>query len=265
MIVDLIKENFSKLLEVEAIVLAGSRTINTEDEFSDYDFYIYTNEEISISKREEIIAKFSDNTQINNTFWETEDISFLKDGKTGVELIYRSYEWIEDIIKASAEENKASMGYTTCFWSNLQSSKILFDRTGRLTKLQEKYNIAYPQELKENIVKQNLPLLRERFCAYSHQIKKAVKRLDYISINHRFAGFLESYFDIIFAINEILHLGEKKLAKLLKEKAKKLPNNMEGDINTILASIISKPEIISEKIEEMVDNLELLLKEENLI
>jgi hypothetical protein len=38
-------------------------------------------------------------------------------------------------------------------WHNLITSKVVIDKTTRLTALQEKYRIPYPKKLKENITK----------------------------------------------------------------------------------------------------------------
>ncbi|MDQ0201964.1 hypothetical protein J2S10_005175 [Neobacillus ginsengisoli] len=73
--------------------------------------------------------------------------------------------------------------------------------------------------------------------AYYFQIEKALKRNDYVSVNHRVAALLASYFDILFAKNEIPHPGEKQLVKILKEKATKLPFNMEENLYDLLDSI----------------------------
>lgn len=61
-----IVNEFSKLQEVEAILLAGSHTIGTQDENSDYDLYIYSNKEIPVIKRKEITRRFCDYMEINN-------------------------------------------------------------------------------------------------------------------------------------------------------------------------------------------------------
>ena len=54
-----IAKQFIKLEQVEAVLLAGSRTANTTDRHSDYDFYIYTSEDIDPSVREGIAAGYA--------------------------------------------------------------------------------------------------------------------------------------------------------------------------------------------------------------
>ena len=72
------------------------------------------------------------------------------------------------------------------------------------------------------------------FASYYDQIEKAVKRKDYTSINHRISAFLASYFDIIFAKNELLHPGEKRLTEYAKANCKILPDDFEKNINLLL-------------------------------
>lgn len=64
-ILNAIVNEFSKLQEVEAILLAGSHTIDTQDENSDYDLYIYLNKEVPVIKRKEIMKGFCDYVEIN--------------------------------------------------------------------------------------------------------------------------------------------------------------------------------------------------------
>lgn len=255
--------NFKKINEIEAILLAGSAINKTEDSLSDYDFYIYTTCEIPLIKRQEAMNDFVEYMEYENEFWETEDDGRLKNGRE-IEFIYRSYKWIKEAIESKLIKHYADVGYTTCFWANLLSSKILFDRNGRLTKLKQSIDVKYPQELKLNIIRKNYPLLRDQIPAYYFQIKKAVARQDLISINHRTAAFLASYFDILFAINEIPHPGEKKIIKILKENAFLLPENFESNIKKLLKLAGEADEKILSQLDEIVSELDRILISANL-
>ena len=78
-------------------------------------------------------------------------------------------------------------------------------------------------------------LLKDKpFASYYEQIEKGVKRGDIVSINHRIAAFLASYFDIIFALNETFHPGEKRLIQYAKENLRILPQDFEVNIEKLL-------------------------------
>jgi hypothetical protein len=55
-----------------------------------------------------------------------------------------------------------------------------------------------------------------QFC-YLKQITTSIVRHDPVSLNHRIAAWLASYFDILFAINCRLHPGEKRLLTYAEE------------------------------------------------
>lgn len=66
-------DEFAKLKDVEGILLAGSRAVKADDNFSDYDVYIYVNKDIEVSVRKEITDKYCEYMELDNRFWETED------------------------------------------------------------------------------------------------------------------------------------------------------------------------------------------------
>jgi predicted nucleotidyltransferase len=252
--------DFSKIEQVDGIVLAGSHATKTNDKDSDYDIYIYISKEIPIEKRKVITDKYCSYMELNNTFWETEDDGFLKEDSIPVEIIYRNLDWIDGLLNKTLIKCEADIGYTTCFWANFINSIILYDKNGDLNKLQEKYKIKYPDKLKQNIIKKNYPLLKLKMPSYYYQIEEALKRDDFISINHRVAALLASYFDIIFAINEMAHPGEKKIFKIIKDNNFRVPVDMEKNINTILKYATSKDSKILLEIDSLIDNLDTLLK-----
>jgi len=262
-VIDLVYE-FSKLEEVNGILLAGSHATKTNDKDSDYDIYIYTYKEIALKKRKEITDKFFRYMELDNTFWEREDDGVLLESNIEVEIIYRDLDWIDNSLKRTLLEFKADTGYTTCFWSNLINSIILYDKNDELNKLQQKYRISYPKELKENIIKKNYPLLKKQMPAYYNQIEKALKRNDFISVNHRIAAFLASYFDIIFAINEMSHPGEKKLLKIIRDNNLKIPKEMYENIENILKLTATSSLDILLEIDDLVNNLDRLLVSEGI-
>lgn len=256
-------EEFSKIEEVEGILLAGSHAVKTNDKDSDYDVYIYVSSEISVEKRKAITDRYCLYMELDNTFWEREDDGILNDG-IPVEIIYRDLSWIEGMLNRTLDKFQADIGYTTCFWSNFINSIILYDKNQKLIELQQRYDIQYPKELKANIIKKNYPLLMLQMPAYYHQIEKALKRQDLVSVNHRTAAFFASYFDIIFAINEVKHPGEKKQIKIIKDWCNKIPKGMEHGVNSILKAAADGDESILNEIKLLVKRLNDLLKKEGL-
>jgi predicted nucleotidyltransferase len=256
--------DFCKLEEVEGVLLAGSQATKTNDSDSDYDIYIYTSKEIQLEKRKIITHKYFSYMELNNTFWETEDDGYLKESNIPVEIIYRDLVWIDDSLNRTTVKCIAEVGYTTCFWASFVNSIILYDKDGELNKLQNKYKVSYPYKLKQNIVKKNYPLLKLQMPSYYYQIEKALKREDFISVNHRVAAFLASYFDILFAVNETLHPGEKKILKILQDNKFRLPRDMEINVNNILKYVALNDSTILLEIDALIGNLDTLLKNEGL-
>ena len=153
------------------------------------------------------------------------------------------------------EKHRAGNGYTTCFWHNLKNSKVLYDPHKEFYKIQERFEVPFPKELKENIILKNLRLLTGNLPSYDKQILKAFNRGDFISVNHRMAAFIESYFDIIFAVNELTHPGEKRMISYAKEHAKILPKDFEENMNVLLNSMGSTLENVENNLKNIIDNL----------
>ncbi len=227
-------EEFKKIEDVKAIALAGSRTAKSNDETSDYDIYIYSDKEIDIQKRTEIAKQFSDKYEINNCFFGPGDEWIMKDSGIEIDLMYRSREWMQNSIENTWVKHYPCVGYSTCFVFNLKNSEIIFDPDGWYKNIQTKVSGEYPEQLAKNIINNNLPLLKNKITAsFYEQVKKGLKREDYVSLNHRIAAFLASYFDILFAVNKVLHPGEKRLVQYTKLHCTIIPENFEEDINNI--------------------------------
>ena len=245
---------FTKLPEITAIVLGGSRSGNNYDRSSDYDLYIYCGNIPNKDVRKLILDKYCSYIELENQFWEVEDNCTLSDG-IDIDIIYRNINDFENNIENVVEKHQASNGYTTCFWHNLNNSKILYDPYKEFYRIKERFSVPFPKELKENIILNNFRLLTGTLPSYDKQILKALNRGDLVSVNHRISAFIESYFDIIFAVNELTHPGEKRMIDYAKEHAKILPKDFEENMNVLLNSMGSTLENVENNLKNIIDNL----------
>ena len=252
-------EDLKKIPEIEAISLGGSRATGNNDDKSDYDIYLYCNGPISENIRRNILSKYSKYMEIGNSFWELEDNGTFIDG-IDYDILYRNLDDFINGIENVVIKHNSSNGYTTCMWHNLLTCKIVYDKTGRLTNAKNIYNIPYPKELKESIINRNIRLIHNNLPSYNLQIEKALNRNDIISISHRSAAFFESYFDIIFAVNELTHPGEKRLVNLCLKTCKVLPNNFSENIKLYFNYLYQDYDKAKEILNEIINELECILK-----
>lgn len=250
-----VARRFAPLPQVEAVALAGSRTSQFLDKSSDVDLYVYVTDDVSLDVRAEIAAGAL-RAEIGNATWESGDEWI--DAETGVALdvMYRHVQWIEEQLDRVLLRHEASVGYSTCFWYNVLHSQPLFDRTEWFAELQRRAARPYPGDLKRAIIAKNYPLLRSKQSSYLHQIDLAVKRNDPVSVNHRVAALLASYFDVLFAVNELPHPGEKRLLQHAGRCAR-LPAAAERQVRAVIAAIGDGD--VVKRINELIDRLEDLL------
>lgn len=252
---------FARLEQVEAIALSGSQTGRVPDDASDIDLYVYTRGDIPLSIRQAFVEQAGGASQasLGLTFWGSGDEWF--DSRSGIEvdIVYFDADWMAGQINRVAELHQASLGYSTCFLHTVRQSTVFHDPNGWLHGLQVQCQQAYPEELRENIMALNYPVLRTVIPSYYNQIAKAVKRQDLVSINHRLAALFASYFDLLFAFNQVLHPGEKRLIDLALTGCKKLPEEMAPDIRAVLAaSAVGDPSLLSH-LTRLLDRLDGLL------
>ena len=249
-------EHYKKLKEVDAIGLGGSSTAKTADNKSDYDIYIYGKSEPPVEERRKIAEQYAGRMEIDNHYFETGDTFTLKETGRPIDIMYRNPDFIEGNIKWVWEGCNASLGYTTCFIDNIQKTEVLYDKTGWLDNMKKRVDTPYPEKLAENIIKKNFAYLKDAMFSYRDQIASAVERNDFVSINHRCAAFLASYFDVIFAKNRILNPGEKKLVPFALKNCKLLPDGFENDVKTLSIGDILKRLPAADR---MVENLRKIL------
>ena len=248
----------SRLPQVEAIALGGSRAGAHFDEKSDYDIYLYCTAPVPEEVRREIIGPLSAYVEYGNQFWELEDNGTFLDG-IDFDILYRDLDGFTQGVANVAENFQASNGYTTCMWHNLETCKIIYDEKGRLAAAKARFHVPYPAQLKQNIISRNRKLLSGTLPAYDGQIRKAASRGDQVSICHRTAAFMESYFDILWALNEKTHPGEKRLVSLCREYCPCLPADFEENLSTLYAHLFTEPEKIPADLTRIVSELDKIL------
>jgi predicted nucleotidyltransferase len=259
-----VAEQFASLPQVEAVALSGSRTSEFADSRSDIDLYVYVTDNVPLDLRAKIAAG-SPRAEIGNATWEPGDEWIDAETGTSVDVMYRHVRWMEEQLDRMLVQHEASVGYSTCFWYNLLHSRALFDRSGWFAGLQQRTGRPYPQGLRQAIIAKNYPLLRHNQSSYLHQIELAAERNDPVSVNHRVAALLASYFDVLFALNELPHPGEKRLIQHAKASCSKLPHDMEQQVAELVGCVGKADGGIVARVRSLLDGLdELLVREKAL-
>jgi len=256
---------FAALPQVEAVALGGSRGkgAGSTDPASDIDLYVYTHSEIPLAERRAIIERSggASRADLDMTYWGSGDEWINAPSGIEVDSMYFETAWMEEQIAHVVEKHRASLGYTTCFWYTVRNSIIYADPQGWFAALQQRCQIEYPEALRQNIVAFNYPVLRSIIPAFGNQIEKAVKRGDLVSINHRTAALLASYFDILFAVNRQLHPGEKRLVEFARKNCPVLPANMEKDLASILLLTAADIADLPTRLGRLLDHLDQMLEQ----
>jgi hypothetical protein len=252
---------------IEAVALGGSVAVGRGDRDSDLDLYVYAHAEPALARREEVARRFAARPRIGDAPFEPGDE--WVDTATGrrVDVTYRTPAWIEAWLDAVLVEHRASVGYSTCFWWNVRRSASLFDRAGWFARLQARAAVEYPDGLRRAVVVKNQPMLRSAQSSFLQQIELALVRGDQVSVLHRTAGLLASYFDVLFALNREPHPGEKRLIVWAEELCPLRPAGMAEDVRAVMVASAGAGGVgrLVGRAHRLVDGLDELLAGEGLL
>jgi hypothetical protein len=255
---------FATLPQAEAVALGGSHIAGIADPASDIDLYVYTRADIPLIERQKIVDRSggASRASLGLTFWGPGDE--WVDAATGMEvdIVYFDVQWMESQIDRVVREHRASLGYSTCFWFTVLHSQAFHDPRAWFQALQRQSRQDYPEALRRNIIGLNHAVLRNVIPSYANQLAKAAKRRDWVSVTHRLSALLASYFDVIFALNRVLHPGEKRLIDQALARCKLLPVNMASDIETVIRSAASADQGCVPQVTTLLDRLDQLLEQE---
>lgn len=221
---------------VVAVALGGSTAGGVADLRSDVDLYVYAPEPPPLAPRIALARAYDPAPEIDNRAFGPGDE--WSDPATGlaVDLMYWSPAWIEAQLARVLDEHLASVGYSTCFWRTVRDSVPLSDPTGWFAVLQASVRRPYPEPLRRAIIALNRPLLRGARSSFLRQIESAIARDDAVSVHHRTAAFLASFFDILFALNRIPHPGEKRLLAIAAAECRILPPDLPALVGAVIAA-----------------------------
>lgn len=256
--------HFAVLPQVEAVALGGSLSSGASDSGSDIDLYVYTRAEIVRAEREAIIARAGGALQSNldANYWGPGDLWVDAPSGILIDCMYFEASWMKEQFERVLIHHQPGLGYSTCFWRTIRQSRMLYDARGWFQELQKQSQQAYPEQLRQNIIRHNHPVLRTILTSYWHQIEKALSRRDAVSVNHRLAALLASYFDIIFALNRVLHPGEKRLLSFAQTECRLLPEEMEADLGLVLGHAACMDAELLGHLGRLLDRLDVLLRRE---
>ncbi len=261
-----VAERLATLPGVVAVAMGGSRGAAGlgPDDASDLDLEVYTRGDVPVTDRRELVAALGGATRadLGMDFWGASDE--WVDAETGihVDVVYFDAAWMEGRIAAVLDRHEAILGYTTCFWHTIRGCVVLADHEGWLRRLQVRAGVSYPEALRVAIVGHNHPVLRAALPSYANQLAAAVARRDLVSIQHRQAGLLASYADIVFALNRRTHPGEKRLVEAMTRDCPMHPVGMADDIEELLRTATVDLDGLGARVDRLVDRLDDLLRAE---
>jgi hypothetical protein len=229
-----IAARYAQIPLVRAVAVSGSTTSQTAEPGSDIDMYVYVDSEIPLEARIAAAVPYRDDAEFNLQFWETTDNYVNAETSYALDVMYRWVSWTEGELDRLFAHPVGWIGYTTAIWHNLKTALPLFDRDGWFASVQARVHHPYPEALRRAIIDKNGAVLRRTMFSYMQQIEKALQRGDLVSVNHRIAALLASYFDVLFALNRQPHPGEKRLLDFAERLCPLRPVTLRADIETAL-------------------------------
>jgi len=250
---------FGERPEVVAVGLGGSIASGRHDDTSDIDLYVFTKGSVSLEfRRDQMERHGAGQFDLNMQYWDEGDEWIQSTTDIEVDCIYWPTHWIEGQVHSILIDHEPKNAYTTCFATTIRNIEILTDKSDWLSELKKFANQPFPETLRNNILRRNLPLLSNVIPSYCNQISKAHARNDLFSVHHRLTEFLATYFDLLFAINRVFHPGEKRLIACALDLCEPIPVNFQVRIERLFPLAASNNGLLLDEISSLVKDLKNL-------
>lgn len=137
-------------------------------------------------------------------------------------------------------------------WHNMLTSKVLFDRDGQYAATRQRLDVPFPEELRRNIINRNMRLFTGNLPSYD--ARPARPRAEATKSRSTIAWPpMESYFDVLFALNRRTIPARSVSDKLAERDCAILPKDFAK--TSIRCSIYGRSGGVQRDFGEIVDDL----------
>lgn len=248
-------ERLSELADVRAVAVTGSHAHGRPRADSDLDLFVYSETPLLSERRAiaDALASPESPVLVNVDPFSSGDVWRTEAG-TWIDAQFWKPSWAEDQLDKVLVRNEPSLGYSTALCQAIATARPLYERDAWHPALQERARSPYPDALVTAIVDYNLPWLDRHPFSFRHQVDVAIAQSDPVSVNHRLAAWLSSFFDVVLAVNRVLHPGEKRLLDVIEAKCALKPDDLRATVETAVSATDPRPQI-----EQLLTGLDAIL------
>lgn len=190
---------------VEAVAIGGSRAVGLADAASDTDAYaFYRGTPGSTELRHAALARVADAGQVKESVAFGLECHFSQQDLP-VELVFLDLAEVEGLLDRAFGEGLDDDAYPTAFLYTIANCVPIAD-TGALARNKARL-AAYPMATRSRL----LSVLPEFLETYLDQIRGSQRRGDLPAVAHRVGHLVDTWFNLLFALNSQLQPGEKRL------------------------------------------------------
>jgi hypothetical protein len=240
---------------VAAIALGGSTAAGLADDASDFDVYVYYHQPLAVSADRAVrLHPLADEgtLEVGLTTFGLEDHLYMQ-GKL-IELVYLELDRLSFETDQAYGQGLSGEGYTTALLYILFRSQIYHDATGAATALHARLRAAYPEPTRTRLLREYPELLRY----YLELLRISQRRDDLLFVQHMRYSIQMIFFNLLFALNRLYHLGGKRLL-IHAQRCAIQPVNLPARWNAIVR-LPADDGAVADRLEALIDDLFRLIE-----